>query len=95
MDDGYAFGTDDDTALALGSDDGGLGDSERFQDVVADPGTASVIGYVDLAAVVDQVVAQGGEAGEEAAQYAAVDALGFSATSTDEGSRFVVRITTR
>ena len=95
VDDGYGFGTDDDTAVALGSDDGGLGDSERFQDAVADPGTASAIGYVDLAAVVEQVVAQGGEAGEEAARYAAVDVLGFSAASTDEGSRVVVRITTR
>ncbi len=66
-----------------------------FRAAVADPDDASAIGYVNLAAVVDQLVAQGGDHGEEAAKFSAVEALGFSATGTDEGSRFVLRITTR
>ena len=45
--------------------------------------------------VLDQVVAQGGEAGEEAAKFSAVESLGLSVSGTDEGSRFVLRITTR
>lgn len=45
--------------------------------------------------MLDRLVSEGGESGSEATKYAAVDALGFSATSTDEGGRFVVRVTTR
>jgi hypothetical protein len=95
VDDGFVLGTDAATADALAAGDGGLGDTGAFQEAVADPDDASAIGYVDLASVVDQLVAQGGDVGEEAAKYTAVEALGFSATSTDEGSRFVLRITTR
>jgi hypothetical protein len=95
VDDGFVLGTDAPTAEALAAGDGGLGDTAAFRAAVADPDGARAIGYVDLGAVVDRLVAQGGEAGAEAAKYSAVDALGFSATSTDEGSRFVLRITTR
>jgi hypothetical protein len=95
VDDGYAFGTDQAAAQAVSADDGGLWNSERFRDAVADPDAASVIGYVDLAAVVEQAAALGGQDGVDAADFAALDALGFSVTSTDEGSRIVVRITTR
>ena len=90
----YVVATDAETADALGAD-GGLGDAEAFRAAVADPGDASAIVFVDLAAVLDQVVAQGGGAGEEAAKYSAVEALGMSVAGTDEGSRFVLRITTR
>ena len=93
--DGYAFGTDDRSAQAVAGDDGGLWDSERFQDAVADAEGASAIGYVDLAAVVEAMRAAGGPDAAEAEDYAALDALGISATGTDEGSRFVLRITVR
>lgn len=95
VDDGFVLGTDSGTAAVLAAGDGGLGDTDAFRAAVADPDAASAVGYVDLASVLDQLVAQGGDTGAEAAKYSAVQALGFSATSTDAGSRFVVRITTR
>jgi len=90
----YVVATDAETADAVAAD-GGLGDTEAFRAAVADPDGASAIGFVDLAAVLDQVVAQGGGAGEEAAKFSAVESLGLSVSGTDEGSRFVLRITTR
>jgi hypothetical protein len=93
--DGYAFGTDDYSAQAVSADDGGLIGSEAYQAAVAEQENANGIGYVNLGAVIDQLVAQGGEAGEEAARFAAIEAVGFSSTTTDEGTRFVLRITTR
>jgi len=90
----YVVAVDGPTADALVAD-GGLGDTEAFRAAVADPDTAGAIGYVDLGRVIDQLAAQGGETGAEAAKFSAVEALGFSATSTDEGSRIVLRITTR
>ncbi len=47
------------------------------------------------AQVVEQLAAQGGETGEEAAKWQALEAFGGSTSTTDEGSRFVLRITTR
>jgi len=95
VDGGYVVGSDQETLDALATD-GGLADTPAFRDAVADPDTAGAIGYVNLGALVDQLVAQGGDVlGEDAATFAAVEALGFSATSTDEGGRFVLRITTR
>jgi hypothetical protein len=79
----------------MAADDGGLGDTDRFRAAVADPDDATLIGYVDLAAVVDRLGEEGGESAAKAQKFAAVDALGFSGTSTDEGSRFVLRITMR
>jgi hypothetical protein len=93
-DGGYVVASDQATLDALAAD-GGLADTPAFRAAVADRDDASAIGYVNLAAVVDQLVAQGGDHGEEAAKFSAVEALGFSATGTDEGSRFVLRITTR
>jgi hypothetical protein len=90
----YVVATDSETADALAAD-GGLGDTDAFRAAVADPDAASAIGYVDLATVLDQVVARGGDAGQEAAKYSAVEALGLSVSGTDEGGRFVLRITTR
>lgn len=90
----YVVASDEATADALAAD-GSLGDTDAFRAAVADPDRASAIGYVDLAAVLDQVVARGGEAGQEAGKYSAVEALGLSASGTDEGGRFVLRITTR
>ena len=94
VDGGYVVATDQATLDAMAAD-GGLGDTAAFRAAVADPDDASAIGYVDLAALIDQVIAQGGPDAEEAAQYSAVEALGFSASSTDEGGRFVLRITVR
>jgi hypothetical protein len=93
-DGGYLVASDQDALDALASG-GTLGDTDAFRAAVADPDTASVIGYVDLAAVVDGLVAKGGDTGAQAAKFSAVRALGFSATGTDEGGRFVLRITTR
>jgi hypothetical protein len=93
-DGGYVLATDDDTTVVL-SADGGLGETGAFRAAVADPDSASAIGYIDLARVVDGLVAQGGDTGEQAAKFSAVQALGFSATGTDAGGRFVLRITTR
>jgi hypothetical protein len=95
VDDGYVLGTDAATAEELAAGDGGLGGTDAFEAAVADADDASAVGYVDLAAVVEQLRAQGGETGAEAEKFAAVEALGFSVAGTDEGSRFVLRITTR
>jgi hypothetical protein len=95
VDDGFVLGTDASTADQLAAGDGGLGSTDAFRAAVADPDDARAMGYVDLAAVIDQLIAEGGEAGAEAEKFAAVDALGFSASGTGEGGRFVLRITTR
>ena len=91
---GYAVATDQATLDAL-VDGGRLGETEAFQAAVAEPDDASWIGYADLAAVVDQLVEQGGSAGEEAAKWQALEAFGGSQWTADEGTRFVLRITTR
>ena len=94
LEDGYVLSTDQALADVL-AEDGGLGDTEAFRAAVADPDTAGVIGFVDLGALVDQVAAQGGDSAVEAEEFAALGALGFSASTTDDGGRFVLRITTR
>jgi hypothetical protein len=94
LEDGYVLATDQALADAL-AEDGGLGDTEAFQAAVADPEDAGAIGFVDLGALVDQAVAQGGAGATEAQKFAAVGALGFSATTTGDTGRFVLRITTR
>ena len=91
-DGGYVLATDDETTSVL-SADGGLGETDAFRAAVADPDHAGVIGYVDLAAVIDQLVAQGGDTAEEAAKYSAVEALGYSVD--EKGGRVTLRITTR
>jgi hypothetical protein len=93
-DDGYVLAGDEATADALTAD-GGLGETEAFQAAVADPDAATAIGFLDLGAVIEQLRAEGGDAAAEAERFAAVEALGFSASGTDEGGRFVLRITTR
>jgi hypothetical protein len=94
LEDGYALSTDEAQLDAL-TEDGRLGDTEAFQAVVAAPDTAGAIGFIDLGAVVDQLAEQGGDAAAEAERFAALNALGFSSTTTDDGGRFVLRITTR
>jgi hypothetical protein len=87
----YVVAVDGPTADALAAD-GGLGETEAFRAAVADPDEASAVGYVDLGRVIDQLIANGDQ---DAAKFAAVEALGFSASTTDEGGRIVLRITTR
>lgn len=94
LEDGYVLSTDPALADAL-AEDGGLGDTEAFRAAVADPDTAGAIGFVDLGALVDQFAEQGGDTAAEAERFAALGALGFSATTTDDGGRFVLRVTTR
>ncbi len=94
LEDGYVLSTDRAVADAL-AEDGGLGGTGAFRAAVADPDTAGAIGFVDLGALVDQFAGQGGDTAAEAEKWAALQALGFSATTTDDGSRFVLRITTR
>lgn len=94
LSDGYVVATSPDAADVLGGD-GDLGETDAFQAAVVDPDEATAIGFVDLAAIVDQLGEQDLGGGFEASDYAALDALGFSAGSTPEGGRFVLRITTR
>jgi hypothetical protein len=94
LEDGYVLATDQALSEAL-TEDGGLGDIESFRAAVADPDTAGAIGFVDLGALIDQFAGQGGDTAAEAEKFAALDALGFSATTTDDGGRFVLRVTTR
>ncbi len=94
LEDGYAAVTDEAQLDAL-TRDGRLGDTETFRAAVADPDTAGAIGFVDLGAIVDQLAEQGGDTAAEAERFAALDALGFSSTTTDDGGRFVLRVTTR
>lgn len=94
LEDGYVLSTDPAVADTLARD-GGLGDTEAFRAAVADPDDAGVIGFVGLGALIDEVIAQGGDSAAEAEEFAAVSALGFSATSSGDEGRFVLRITTR
>jgi hypothetical protein len=94
VDGGYVVAGEQETLDAL-SAGGALGATPKFRDAVADADDAGLIGYLDLEAVVQQVIDQGGEDGDEAAKFTAAKALGFSMTTTDEGVRFVVRLTVR
>jgi hypothetical protein len=92
VDDGYGLATDATAARALAGDDAGLADSDAFRDAVPGADDATLVGWVDLAAVQQQVPDTGDVRAED---YEAVEALGFTSTPTDEGSRFVLRLTTR
>ena len=94
LDDGYVLASDQPLADAL-AEDGGLGDTEAFRAAVADPDDAGAVGFVDLGTLIDLVVAEGGDDATQAQEYAALDAVGFSASTTDDGGRLVLRITTR
>ena len=94
LEDGYVLSTDPALSEVL-AEDGGLGDSEAFRAAVAAADTAGAIGFVDLGALVDQFIEQGGDTAAEAEKFRALDALGFSATNTDDSGRFVLRVTTR
>jgi hypothetical protein len=94
LDDGYVLATDETLADAL-AQDGGLGDTEVFRSAVADAEDAGAVGFVDLGTVIDQVVAQGGEDAAQVQEFSALRAFGFSATTTDDGGRFTLRVTTR
>jgi hypothetical protein len=92
VDDGYVLGTDVTTARALAGEDPGLGSSTAFRAAVPGADDATLVGYADLARILDQVPARDGIRPED---YQALQAVGFSSTPTDEGSRVVLRITTR
>ena len=92
VDDGYVLATDVTTARALAGEDAGLGDSAAFQAAVPGADDASLIGYADLAAILEQIPEGDGF---EAADYEAVEAVGVTSTPTEKGTRFVLRITTR
>jgi hypothetical protein len=94
LDDGYVLASDQEIADALG-EDGGLGDTAGFRAAVPDLDDARAVGFVDLGRLVDQVIAQGGDDATQAQDFSALGALGFSASTTDDGGRFVLRITTR
>ncbi len=91
---GYAVANHPDAADTMGGD-GDLGETDVFRDAVPDADEAGMVAFVDLAAALEQLREQGGEGAAEAEKYAALEALGLSASSTDEGGRFVLRITTR
>jgi hypothetical protein len=92
VDDGYVLATDDLTARALMGEDGGLASTQAFRAAVPAADDATLVGYADLATILEQIP-QGG--GFKASDYEAVQALGFSSTPTDKGARQVLRITTR
>ena len=94
VDGGYVVASDPALAGALAGD-GGLGGTDAFRAAVADPEDATAVGYVDLAALLDSLVAQGGETGAEAEKWSAAEALGFSTAPSEDGGRFVLRVTTR
>nr|WP_246215397.1 DUF3352 domain-containing protein [Modestobacter muralis] len=94
LDDGYVLASDQPLADALTAD-GGLGDTEAFRAAVVDADDAGAVGFVDLGTLIDQVVAEGGDDATQAQEFSALRALGFSASTTDDGGRFVLRITTR
>ncbi|QXG74541.1 DUF3352 domain-containing protein [Modestobacter sp. L9-4] len=94
LDDGYVLASDQELADAL-SADGGLGDTASFRAAVPDLDDARAVGFVDLGRVIDQVIAQGGDDATQAQDYAALGAVGFSASTADDGGRFVLRVTTR
>ncbi len=72
--------------------DGGLGDTDAFQAAVPAAEDATAVGFANLATIIEQIPESDGFRRDD---YAALDAVGFSSTPTDEGSRFVLRITTR
>jgi hypothetical protein len=93
VDGGYVVGSDPDVADTL-TGVGGLGDTDAFEAAVPDADDATALGFANLAALLDQVPDSGGE-GFQPSDLDALEAVGFSSTPTDEGSRFVLRITTR
>ncbi len=93
VDGGYVVGSDPAVIDGLTAD-GGLGDTEEFQAAVPGADDATAVGFVDLATILEQVPDSGDE-GFQPSDLAALEAVGFSAAPTDEGSRFVLRITTR
>jgi hypothetical protein len=92
VDDGYVLGTDVTTARALAGENPGLGSSAAFRAAVPEADDATTVGYANLARILDQVPAGDGFRPED---YQALQAVGFSSTPTDQGSRVVLRITTR
>ena len=90
---GFVVATDQGTAAALGTD-GTLGETESFQRAVADLDDPVAVAYVDVAAILDQVDEPAGE-GFGPDDLEPLDAVGMSSQWTDEGGRFVLRITTR
>ena len=90
---GYVVATDPGTADIIGGN-GELGDSESYQRAVADLDDPVAVAYVDIAAILDQVEAPAGE-GFGPDDLEPLDAAGLSSEWTDEGGRFVLRITTR
>ncbi|WP_068249235.1 DUF3352 domain-containing protein [Janibacter corallicola] len=83
-DEGYA------EEVASGS---GLGDSEAFKDAVPDADKASVVGFVDIASLVENY---GGEMdADERANAEVLSAVGFSASGEDDHADFSVRLTTK
>ena len=94
LDDGYVLASDQPLADAL-AEDGGLGDTAAFRAAVPDPDDAGAVGFVDLGKIIDLVIAEGGDDATQAQDFAALGALGFNASTTDDGGRFVLRITTR
>lgn len=79
--------------------DGGLGESERFEEVVEEADQASVLLFVDLdAAWIDEVsemAAAGGEGADEVvANVEPLSALGMSSWTEDGTARFSLQLTT-
>ena len=92
VDDGYALATDTATARAVAGKNSGLGDSAAFRAAAPAADEATMVAYADLSAILDQFP-EGGEF--RRSDYDALHAFGITSTNTDEGTRMVLRITTR
>ena len=74
--------------------DGGLGDSETFQDVIREAEQAGVIFYLDFDASDDWLVELAGDDPDAAKNLAPLSAVGMSAWQEDGVSHGVLRVTT-
>ena len=91
-DGGYAVASDQSLADAVAGQ-GFLGDTDAFRAAAPEAEDAVVAAFVDLRAVIEQLPDSGDE-GVQPSDLAAVEALGLTSGMTDEGARFVLRITT-
>jgi hypothetical protein len=88
-----AIGPNDEYRTQL-LEDGALGDSETFRDVIREAEQASAIFYLDFDAGNDWLATLAGDDAEVAANVEPLSALGVSAWSEDGVSHGVVRLTT-
>ncbi len=83
----------DDYRAAL-LEDGGLGESETFQDVIREAENAGVVFYLDFDASDEWLLELAGDDAEAKANLAPLAAVGMSAWQEDGIAHGVLRVTT-